>query len=619
MNTNKLSLIILILCFSINGIAQQLKLNWMDQIGGPGWDVLSGMTLTSDGKLVVAGSFYESITLKDKTYQSMGSRDCFIAVYNTDGSIDKSITIGGKGYEYIKKIAVTETDGICAVIKFERDITVGEKQTVGPGLNNYLIASFDNSLNLLNQDIISCDQEFDITGLGKSNNNEFAFTGWFSGILNCENKTLESPNDVNFFQGKIARNGKINWIKQYETTGQDKAMTLKPDADGGTWVAGTTAKGNFDGAGKARELPQNMKHLFVAASNAEGKVGSLTYPVYGNDIEPVDVLKADNVIWILANFSFSGSINGDELISKGMGDIVLIRYDLTTTKTLYYQLGGYGNDMASGMVKSGSQIIVTGWFSYELSANGQAVKPSPLGPDVFIATFNDDCVPQALTSLKGDKIEFPGNIIANESGIFIGGEFNGTISSTTTEFKSRGDEDIFVAFIENCNASNPLTIVANPVNPNDLSKGWELNAGDGYKSYSWEKDAAQSQYYTVTKPGIYTVKVISYGGCEYTSSFEVAGTKSAHLPDDLILEHGFRLYPTITQGIVNWQPATDWLQREAEVYVTDMAGKTILSSKIKNLGDSYYSIDLTGRPEGAYVVHVRGDNFHETSKIVIKK
>lgn len=600
-------------------LGQSLRLNWMDQIGGPGWDVLSSMAPTPDGKLVVAGSFYDSVTIKNKTYQSKGSRDCFLIVYNPDGTIASSYIFGGKGYEYIKQISVCESGEIIAVVKFEREITIGDTELTAQAKYNHAIVCFDGSLNPLSQNIISGDQEFDITSLEKSNNKSTVFTGWFSGKVICGSIILETQNDTDVFQGKIDSKGKLTWLKQYKVAGADKAQKLKSSADGQAYLVGTTIKGNFDSAGKTGDMPKDVESLFVGSSNPEGKISSLIYPVYGIEIEPVDVLKDDNTIWVLANFGNTGAINGEEIVSKGRSDILLIRYDATTRKTIYYQLGGYGNDVASGMVKSGSEIIVAGRFDYEFSAASKTIKPGPMGPDIFIATFNTDCQPLSLISLNGDKIEFPTSIIPAGSGIYLGGSFTGTLSSTTTELKSRGEEDVFISYIENCNAQNPLHITATPVDPKNSSKGWELNAGDGYKSYSWNNGASPAQYYMATKPATYTVKVTGNNGCEYTSSIELPGTKSAQLPPDPIVEHDFSIYPTITTGWVTWQPSTTWLQKEANVYVTDISGKTVMSTTIKNLRDNSYSIDLSNSPTGTYIVHVQGDGFHESTKVVVNK
>ena len=84
-------------------------------------------------------------------------------------------------------------------------------------------------------------------------------------------------------------------------------------------------------------------------------------------------------------------------------------------------------------------------------------------------------------------------------------------------------------------------------------------------------------------------------------------------------EQGFRLFPSITSGLVNWEPATSWEKGKTNVRVFDSTGKQISYTEINKMDYRTYQIDFSSEPEGTYVVEVSGTGFREISKVMVKK
>ena len=92
-----------------------------------------------------------------------------------------------------------------------------------------------------------------------------------------------------------------------------------------------------------------------------------------------------------------------------------------TNEIKYYQLGGLGNETATGLVKSGNQVIIAGSFTDEITFAGTMAKNEEFGTDIFIAAFGEDCTPVSLVTFKGNQSEFPCAIISSGTGIYLAG------------------------------------------------------------------------------------------------------------------------------------------------------------------------------------------------------
>jgi hypothetical protein len=282
-------------------------------------------------------------------------------------------------------------------------------------------------------------------------------------------------------------------------------------------------------------------------------------------------------------------------------------------------LAGLGNEAATGLVKSGNQVIVAGSFTDEITFAGKTVKTEEFGTDIFIAAFDEDCTPASLVTFKGNQSEFTCSIISSGTGIYLAGEFTGTLSLDDATFTSQGDEDIFIARIENCKAKQPLHILVTDYAINKSSNGWKLDAGTGFSEYMWDGGLSETQELVVSNPGEYKVTVVDKDGCVYTDSISLMTKKSASINVDLKEPHSFSLYPTLTNNNVYWSPSSEWVSMTANVKVFDVTGKIVIRQEIPQVDDMEYQIDLSSHPEGPYVVEVSGQGFRQTSKIVLKK
>lgn len=600
--------------------SQQLQCTWASQIGGPNWDVVSGMTLLKDSQVVITGTFYDKISFSADTLISNGSRDIFIASYHPDGSLNKAISLGGIGYDYVKNVQPSGESGLVIPVQFNQSLQIDGKKFESGFLNNILLTWFNKNLDLTSHALISSNGKFDITSLKTTHDGDFYFSGWFTDTLITENDQLISNGVENIFMGKVSGQGKLKWIKQYKGNGRDITCSVVLEK-GASYLIGSSSIG-FGNSKKAPDaLPSGMSHLFVSKLTNTGKEEDIEYPVYGYDVEPVDMLKDSSSLWLLVNFKYSAFLNKNEIPSRGQTDVLLIKYNPSDGSVKYCQLGGRGNEKATGLALSGDHIILTGIFTDSLTFAGQRVSAGKSSTDVFIASVSRDCQPENIISFDCENHSFAGPVTANESGIYLAGEFKGKIKAGANDLISKGKEDLFLARIENCSLRKPVEIRVRSLDDGLAINSWELDAGPGYVSYAWNDSASLSRYYTVMQTGSYLVAVTDTLGCNCVGEITISQTqlKSAKIEPDVSGESQFKLYPTITSGLVYWEPASVWGKTKAFVRIFDPAGRLIDSHEINELNSAVYQVSFSGKSEGVYLLEITGDGFHEMSKVIIKK
>lgn len=611
-----LTLIILVNTYSV--YSQRFIISNATQAGGPGWDVATGMALLPDGRLALAGAYYDYIGFGGDTLFSEGCRDAFIAIYNSDGTFDKAIPMGGKGYDYITNLGASE-NGIIASLRFNHETGISKNREKGLANENSLAMLFDHGLNLKSQNLISSPSPFGIAGLQQGKNGETGFAGWFTDSLFVDGKTYIAGDGSNIFMGAMAAGAKPGLFKQYTGDGTGRVFATTKSVTGCSFMAGVTTTGNLEGKKLPAEPPEGMVYMFISTPATDGKTENITYPLYGYEFEPVSMLQDRLSLWVLVNFRHSLFIDGVEIVSYGMGDILLLKYDLNGGNLIYCQFGGYGHEEAAGLVKMGNEIVITGKYTGKLSLAGREIETTGFGTGIYIAGFGADCKPTGLFPIPVTGSAFPTAIAANHEALSIAGQFRGTLQASNMEITSVGDDDIFILRIENC-GTRPQVAIRHKLLPGSKNKNtWELDADAGFVSYAWNNNLSSSRYLTVDQPGAYSVTVTEVTGCKREGEITLVDTKSAEMEPGIEPVIAFRLYPSVTRGMVYWEPATEWENKHATIRVIDATGKTNLIAETGLLERQAYPLDLGRLPEGNYLVEISGPGFRETTKVIINK
>lgn len=601
--------------------AQQIMPIWVNQIGGPNWDVVSDIASFSNGDIVISGCYYDSINVNQKVYYSNGSRDVFLAKYSDEGKLINFQSFGGNGFDYSGEIVFGTDDVFLTSVKFENEIIIDGISFKGLSEQNHLLSFFDSELKLQKAFQLSGSGKLGIEGFGLASDGDFCFGGWFTDTLSFNGQTLVADNEEDAFFAKVDKKGRLRFFNMFGGAGNDRITAVSVAKNGKITISGVTKTGKCMGQ---KFTPVSISHedahyLFVAEINNSGKIQHVEYPVSGYDITPVAIQLLNDKVWLATSSKYSIFQGRDTIFNNGNLDIQLIS-SVKKGKWNITSIDGTGKELPVGFEISGEQLILLGTFTDSLIVGKKIFISDSISTDIFFASFNEKGEAKGAMILKGPYGDFPCALTVDDGEVFMAGEFKDTLFTEAGVFASQGKEDIFIARMENCGAVWPLDVSFS--RKKGVNDSWMLDAGDGFKYYNWQNGMSNSQIFEAHNNGIFELEVETVDGCIYRTTVEIGAEKSALLDVDDERFDGtgeFKLYPSITDNTVYWEPDKTWNEGPCTVRVFNALGQVVLSRHYNSLFKAKNQLMLNSLNEGSYTIKISGNNFQQTSKVILKK
>ena len=587
-------------------------------IGGPQWDIATGISVTPEGKIVLSGSYYGHIYLGPDTLVSNGSRDGFLALYNPDGSYLKSVSLGGAGHDYLTNLKANG-NGIMAAQRFNRKTQHGMGEVRGLSRENCLALFWDHDLNMKSSILLGSTMPIEILDVDTDTGQDAGYKISFLDSLFIGGESYSSETGHGLYNGTFNSADRKGSLMDTGVNAGGRLFAMNTTDAGIRISAGITPIHKNDEINPLPIVKEGMNHLFLIVSEEAAKREMVEHPIEGIDFEPVCMLVDSSSIWILINFSHAIIHNGTELASRGKSDILLLRRDLKGKNFDYCQIGGEGDEKAAGMTITENGVVMTGKFTGNLSIADQEILAPWLGSGIFIVGINESCKPLAVNSVNVEGSGFPCGIASHGDQIYIAGQYRGILRAGNSEIESRGDDDIFILKFEDCQGKGPVSISQSIIAGNTLPNQWELDAGQGFESYKWEDNKSSSRYLIVDIPGTYRVVVTDIAGCTRQGEITLADTKSAANDQEIDGDLSYRIFPSITDGMVFWEPATSWEGKKLRIRVLDTTGRLIYAAEHDKVNRQVYHFDLGNQPQGSCFVEFTGDGFREIAKILVNK
>ena len=393
---------------------------WAKRAGGSNYDYGSGITTLSDNSTVVTGYFQKSAIfgqdeINQKTLNSAGDYDIFIAHYNTDGTLAWAKRAGGVDFD----------DGIAVT-------TLSDNSTVVTG-------HFE----------VSCT-----FGSGESNRT-----------------VLTSTGDSDIFIAHYNPNGTLAWAKRAGGTDADYGYAITSLSDNSTVITGEFWGSATFGSSEANQTVLDsigLSDIFIAQYNSDGtlawaKRAGGSEADYGRGITAL----SDNTTVATGYFRGSptfgsGESNQTMLKSAGNEDLFIARYNSDGTLSWAKRAGGkglYGDHSFGIAVLSDDSTVITGDF-YEKTTFGpdeenETVLISSTGnKDIFVARYNPDGTLAWAKHAGGLSYDYAYAITTlSDNSTVATGSFEGTATFGPGELFQTiltpfGSWDIFVARFE---------------------------------------------------------------------------------------------------------------------------------------------------------------------------
>lgn len=614
----KLFILLATLLVSLSVQAQQMHLNWMKRAGGVDWDMVTGMTMANH-KIYVTGSFYDAIHFESDTLTSYGNRDIYVARYDEAGRFFDAFGMGSQGFDHCFKTLVNDENSIIVACKTNLDFTIGDAVIKRQNNINLIIAWLTPEGKLIQKIVLASAEKASIADMVMAPDGNLYFAGNFTGELTGEDgiRLVASDNDI--FIGKVNKNGKLQWIKHWKGVGEDRVFNLQKDDKGKLVITGATSSGCFEEKEIAKPSPLDReKFLFVATMNDAGNILSASYPWHGYDFITNSIAVTKDEIWISASFKYFVTTDKEKIQSKGKSDILLLSSPLNKVNFETLQFGGPGNDLPIQIVESGKHLVLAGTYTDSILIGSNELIPSDFNKEILLFTLNEKRKVDKVFNFDGAYGKFSNSLLTNSSGIYLAGEFGNTMESDQIKVNSAGNEDIFIARFENCDAKNPLTINIDTIR-NGKNVSFDLIASEGFISYVWS-DNSKKQFTKTNKTGVYYVEVEDQMGCFYIDSASITTYKSLIFSDSAIVSEQIKVYPTITRDWVYLVSNTEIESNGFSIEGIDMNGKIVFENKYSGsvMPGRIYRAGFNTCIPGQYLLRLRSEQGVKTSKIMVK-
>lgn len=372
-----------------------------------------------------------------------------LAGFHAAGGFDRVKTYGGTGSDLGYQVAVASNGDIVLAGTFSNTVNFGGGAFTSAGSDDIVVARFTSAgVHIWSKQYGGTSSDAAV-GLALASNGDVVVCGNYSGTTNFGGGARTSAGGTDIFVVKLsAADGAYQWDKALGAANGDAANAVAIDSGGNVIVTGIFRDTvNFGGGDLTSALlgapdmfiaKYDTDGVFVWANNFEG-----TSTDYGSSVA-VDSL--DNII---AVGGFLGTINfgGSDLVFHGTTneDFFVVKFDDDGSHIWSTSFGANGTDGAADVaIDSSNNIFITGQFALTVSFGG--VSRTAVGQDVYVLKLDS-----AGATLWARNYFSTGNkagvAIAVDSvgDVLVTGSFDGTLNFGGSLLTTAGFTDIFVA------------------------------------------------------------------------------------------------------------------------------------------------------------------------------
>ncbi len=387
------------------------NLLWAQRFGGSSNDRGTSVTTDKAGSVYLTGYFYSpTITFGTFTLTNAGVvGDIFIVKFDNQGNVIWAKREGAAALEIPHTILVDGNNNIIVAGRFSSNsITFGKTILTLAGSMDVFIVKYDASGNLLWAKGAGGGSNDEGYSLSTDVSGNIYLSGYFTQPANFGTIKLTSDGQADLFIAKYDPAGNVLWAKRAGGRGDDRAVALKTDASGNSYVTGFYTNDSIS-FGSIIVPDEEVDNSFVAKYDTDGNV--VWAKGLGGDIEAEDLTVFDSDVYICGTFS-ADTLNyaSSSLICEGNTDFFLLNCDTNgNPKWVIKQTsdGESGENARSVEVDGAGNVMISGEFHSKPIFFGATELNSNRGFDLFVAKLGSK--PTGIAGLKntGEFVIYP--------------------------------------------------------------------------------------------------------------------------------------------------------------------------------------------------------------------
>ncbi len=352
---------------------------------------------------------------------------------------------GGTTSEISYGVAVDGSGNVLVTGYFAGTVDFGGGNLVSAGGADIFVAKYDVSGAHL------WSQRFGGTGfdygyaVAVDGLGDVVVTGIFQGTVDFGGGNLGSAGGNDIFVAKYDASGAHLWSHRFGSTSSDQGNAVAVDGSGNVVVAGYFfGTVNFGGGNL---VSAGIYDIFVAKYDAGGAhLWSRRFGGTSDDYGYGVAVDGSGNVVVTGYFAGTVDFGGGNLVSAGGADIFVAKYDVSGAHLWSHHFGGTGFDYGYAVAVDGSgNVVVTGYFVGTANFGGGNLG-SAGSWDIFVAKYNASGAHQWSQRFGGTGVDYGDAVALDGSGnVVVTGYFAGTVNFGGGDLMSAGSYDIFVA------------------------------------------------------------------------------------------------------------------------------------------------------------------------------
>jgi hypothetical protein len=311
----------------------QGELLWAEQLGSAGDDTSSGVSVASDGSVVIAGSTSGALD-----GAALGFGDAFVARYSSSGVLEWTRQLGTTAPDAALGVSAAASGAV-----FVAGSTRGTVEGSRTGNDtDALVASYSAAGELLWAGQLGSAPGYDdvASGVSVDGDGNVLIAGHTFGDL-----AGASGGSADAFVAKYSAAGELLWTEQLGAAGYDAADAVRVDESGNVYVAGQLGGTRVGGPGVI--IPGEP---FVAQLSPDGEL-LWQQQLADAAVGAVTSLSTDLVGHVYAAGYTTGAVQGD---NQGLYDTFVVELSSAGERLGALQLGVAQRDRATGVSAAAS-------------------------------------------------------------------------------------------------------------------------------------------------------------------------------------------------------------------------------------------------------------------------
>jgi len=499
--------------------AQPYIQEWILQLGGEGWDLSGAMDNDTSGNIYMGGVFSGTVTFGDHTLISNDGQDHFICKINEAGSIVGVRQVSGGIYNTLNGIHCTG-NRVYLTGTFRDSLLLHPFCSESQKRTSIYVAMLDPDLEPVWLTVPVSGDKINLLSCKGDREGNCYVSGYFKKWISIEDSIVHSVNRKDQFVLKLNSEGDVDWIRTWRIKNPDDQLFLQVSAGKELIVAGT-----YETKFETKDttiFSFGRKDIFIRKFDSTGN--ELWIKRIGGDFDDkARAIAIDTAGYVYFSGSFNHSIilQDTVYVSHGEQDLFLVKMNPSGDIIWTKHWGGKQSDEINGIsIDSSGNLFTLGSFRGTTIMDQDTISSFDRQSDILFLKFDrtGECLWWKI--FFGTSEDLGHTILTDYSDkICLMGSFTDDLATDQEPIFSRGIKDIFITmFID------PCTII--PFNLPDTRVLCEnsydtLDAGAGFMEYNWNNGAGDNQYFEISEPGDYFIKVTDQFGCKKSDSIHV--------------------------------------------------------------------------------------------------